>query len=242
MVKKYNIVKDRHDERDLHLELEANHLPTFVDLRQFFGPAFDQGQLGSCTGNGTAGLLGYLENKQKNVWQVFSRLFIYWHEREIEKTINEDAGAMIRDGMKVLQKIGAPLESSWPYNITRFTEKPSAQAEAEAVNHRIKEYHRVTKVSTAKAALASAQPIVMGMLVYDSFESAQVARTGMVPMPHQTEQQLGGHCMLIVGYDDAKQCFIVRNSWGMGWGDKGYCYIPYQFVDSHLIMDMWTGK
>ncbi len=239
---KYLIKKDKDDDRDIVSDLEAKHLPSFVDLRQFFGPVFDQGQLGSCTGNGTAALLGYMENKKISAWQVFSRLFIYWHERQLEGSIDEDAGADIRDGMKVLQKIGAPLESYWPYHIDQFRVQPSAIAEAQATSHKINKYHRVLKLSTAKAALAHGHPIVIGFLVYNSFESEEVARTGIVPMPKADEKQLGGHCVLIVGYDDEKQCFIVRNSWGEGWGDKGYCYLPYQFIESEIIMDMWIAQ
>ena len=60
-------------------------------------------------------------------------------------------------------------------------------------------------------------------------------------MPQANDQQLGGHAVTAVGYDDFKECFIVRNSWGEGWGDKGYFYMPYQYI-SHpmLAQDFWA--
>jgi C1A family cysteine protease len=91
-----------------------------------------------------------------------------------------------------------------------------------------------------KGCLASGFPIVGGFSVYSSFESDQVAKTGIVPMPAKNESQLGGHCVLIVGYDDAKQWFIIRNSWSDTWGAQGYCYMPYAYwTNPSLASDFW---
>ena len=168
---------------------------------------------------------------------------MYYHERLLEGTVNEDSGAEIRDGMKVLQQIGVPPEYLDPYIISHFKNKPSILAEKAAAKYKISKYYRVNTLNDMKLALAEGLPVVIGIAVYDSFESDEVAKTGIVPMPNiNTENLLGGHCMCISGFDDSKQWVITRNSWSTNWGDKGYCYLPYSFIiDSNLTIDMWTG-
>ena len=220
-------------------------LPASVDLRAGCPPVYDQGQLGSCTANAIAGALQFNQIKQK-VKDVFppSRLFIYYNERVIENTVDEDSGAMIRDGIKTVAKEGGPHETLWPYNISKFKTKPSAAAYKDGVKHRAILYQRLTAVDTQfKGCLASGYPFVFGFAVYESFETAAVAKTGVVPMPQAKEQQLGGHAVLAVGYDDASERFIVRNSWGTGWGIDGYFTIPYAYLlDGNLADDFWTIK
>lgn len=241
--KKYPVVKDSHDHRDVHLSYyEGAHYPTKASLRDKMSPVVDQGELGSCTANAMAsGLREYLELKAGKPLTRLSRLYLYWHERQVEGTIDEDAGAEIRDGMRILQKIGVCREDLCPYDISKFTEAPSAEAEQEAKDFKIAGYHRVTSLGGIKYAITHGLPIVIGIQVYASFESEEVAQTGMVPMPQQGEECLGGHAVLIVGYDDEKQLLEVRNSWGEGWGDKGYFYLPYDFLAQGYVMDMWTG-
>jgi C1A family cysteine protease len=181
------------------------------------------GQLVSCTANAIAGAIEFdLKNQpQKTPRDIFnpSRLFIYYNEREIEGTVNTDSGAMIRDGIKTCVKQGAPHETLWPYDIANFTEQPSQPAFDDGLKHRLLSYQRlVQNLNQMKGCLASGYPFVFGFTVYESFESQEVASSGMVPMPSPNEQQLGGHAVLAVGYDDSSQRFIVRNSWGPGWG------------------------
>jgi C1A family cysteine protease len=125
-----------------------------------------------------------------------------------------------------------------------FTDAPTQVAETDAAKYKITEYRRITDVVGLKTALAEGNPVVIGMLLYDSFESDVVARTGIVPVPEKWEQSLGGHAMCVVGYKriNRKDYMIVRNSWGDSWGDNGYCYIPMSFISKKYIMDMWTGK
>jgi C1A family cysteine protease len=248
MLPKYHLVADKHDERDLVFEATRkpkNKLPDSIDLRDKF-PAepFDQGQLGSCTANALVGLREYLEVIDQKPYTHLSRLFLYYFERYIEGTVNEDSGAMLRDGMKVLQKLGVCPELDDEYNIKKFTQKPSDQAIADASQFKIKEYHRITSIKGVQQALVEGQPVAIGFMVYESFESYDVAENGIVPIPKAGEQKLGGHAVLVVGYKNIndKLHFIVRNSWGTDWGDKGYCYIPATFVTKGIIMDMWTGR
>lgn len=221
-------------------------LPKSVDLRSGCSQVVDQGELGSCTANAIAsGLREYWE-KQAGKLTPLSRLWLYWEERNMEGTVNEDAGAFIRDGMKVLQKMGCAPEADWPYDVAKFTEAPPTKATTDAALFKITEYHRVTDLTALKSALAEGYPVVLGIGVYESFESDQVAKTGIVPMPKRGEKLLGGHAVLAVGYkDDANNIgqgvVIVRNSWGRSWGDKGYFYLPYSYFAKY-VTDMWTGK
>jgi C1A family cysteine protease len=218
-------------------------LPSAVDLRAGCPPVYDQGQLGSCTSNAIAGALEFDRIKQQ-MDDVFlpSRLFIYYNERVIEGTVAEDAGAMLRDGIKSVAKQGAPHETLWPYVIARFSAKPSKPAYTDGAKHPALLYQRVQQdLQQMQGCLASGFPFVFGFSVYDSFESAAVTRSGDVPMPRSNEQQLGGHAMLAVGYDESSQRFIVRNSWGASWGRNGYGTMPFQYLlDDNLSADFWT--
>ncbi|WP_052487760.1 C1 family peptidase [Gordoniibacillus kamchatkensis] len=251
-MRKYPLKKEPRDLRDYHF-MSATYvrpadLPEQIDLRPHLSPVVDQGPLGSCTANAiVSGLREYLLLQSRDSFTPLSRLFLYWHERELEGHIGEDSGAYIRDGMKVLQQLGVCPERDYPYRVDHFADRPTVQAETDARAYRIAEYHRVLDLDALKAALAEQQPVVIGLLLYESFESPEVASTGKVPLPRKTrERVLGGHAMLAVGYKNQARgqgYVIVRNSWGEGWGDHGYCYIPYRmFRDPSLMLDMWTGK
>lgn len=222
-------------------------LPSSVDLRPICIPKviYDQGQLGSCTANAWAALAQTLMIKQKpgHSFQP-SRNFIYYNEREIDGTINEDSGAQLADGAKVLSTLGVPAEISWPYEENRWLWKPFDTVYTIAAQHKIdKELNLNQDLYSFKACLASGFPFVGGFTVYESFESNHVARTGVVNLPGSSEQIVGGHAIMVVGYDDANQRFIVRNSWGASWGQAGYFTIPYDyFTNFDLAGDFWTAK
>jgi C1A family cysteine protease len=244
--KRFGWIPDLPDHRD-HVYsaplMIVTALPPKADLRPKCPPVVDQGQLGSCTANaiGNAHLFGQMKQGQPGPF-LPSRLFIYYNERVMEGTVNSDAGAMIRDGIKSVANQGACPEKLWPYQINKFTKKPSAACYKEALKHQALSYSRVTQnLAQMKGCLASGYPFVFGFTVYESFQSAAVAKTGTVPMPGQGEAVLGGHAVLAVGYDDTKLRFIVMNSWGTGWGSKGYFTIPYGYLtDSDLAADFWT--
>lgn len=220
----------------------AAALPASVDLRAQCPPVVDQGQLGSCTANAIAGALQFERLKQKLADFAPSRLFIYYNERAMEGTISSDSGAQIRDGIKSVGKLGDCPETEWPYVISKFKNKPKKSCYTDALKYKAVTYSRLTQsLMELKTCLASGYPFVFGFTVYESFESALVAQTGTVLMPTNSEQVVGGHAVMAVGYSDAGQYFIVRNSWGAKWGMAGYFTLPYAYVaDRNLASDFWT--
>jgi C1A family cysteine protease len=244
-IKRFGWTPDLPDARDYMYsapEAVLTKLPTKVDLRSKMPKVYDQGELGSCTANAIGAAFEFSQVKQGETDFMPSRLFIYYNERAMEGTIDTDSGAMIRDGMKSIAKLGVCTEDTWPYDIPKFTQKPTGKAYTEARKHQALVYRRVLgQLHQMQGCLAQGYPFVFGFAVYDSFMSPEVAKTGEVPLPPRGEQLIGGHAVLAVGYDDSKQAFIVRNSWGPKWGVKGYCFMPYGYLtDSQLARDFWA--
>ncbi len=247
-VKQYGWVPDLPDARD-HMYAAPQRvlttLPAKADLRPQCPPVVDQGALGSCTANAIANAHLFDQSKQKAAQPFLpSRLFIYYNERVMEGTVNSDSGAMIRDGIKSIAKQGVCSEKQWPYTITKFTRKPTPACFKEAEKHQAVSYQRLVQTLTQlKGCLAAGYPFVFGFTVYESFESQTVAKTGVVPMPAASEQVLGGHAVLAVGYDNPSQRFTVMNSWGTDWGMHGFFTIPYSYLtDTDLSSDFWTVR
>ena len=245
---KYGWVPDRPDARDhefLKDVMPVQVIPDSVDLRLQMPTIYDQGPLGSCTGNGIAGIFQYMRKKLGLPDFMPSRLFIYYNERDIEGTVNSDAGAMIRDGIKSINQTGVCNETIWPYDINKFAWKPSADAYADALKHQALIYRKVfnNRAESIRASLANGIPVVFGFTVYESFEQVWQQK-GVMPMPNlQVEKILGGHCVVIVGYMqiNGKMYYICRNSWGTWWGDNGYFYMPEEFITNpNLCSDFWA--
>lgn len=245
--KKYGWVPDIPDKRDFKFcaipSPDGKPLPPSIDLTPGFTPAYNQAELGSCTTNAIGGNYEYEEIKQgkPNVFMP-SRLFIYFNERLMEGTVASDSGAMIRDGIKSVATQGVCSEDMWPYEITAFTNKPSDECYTAALNNKVVQYLRVNRnIHDMKSCLADGYPFVFGFSVYQSFESGEVAQTGLMPMPLPNETLLGGHAVCAVGYDDATERIKVRNSWGTEWGVNGYFFMPYKYItDNDLADDFWT--
>jgi C1A family cysteine protease len=216
-------------------------LPDQVDLRPLCSRVEDQLNLNSCTGNALAGALEFLEKKDKLRVLNLSRLFIYYNERAMEHSVQSDDGAYIRDGIKTLVKLGVCTESKWPYDESSWKAKPHAACYQQALQHQILSYARLQTVDEMRACLAEGYPFVFGFSVYESFESDEVAKSGVLSMPGPDEQQVGGHAVLAVGYDNTQRRFTIRNSWGPKWGMKGYFTMPYEYVGNRdLSDDFWT--
>ena len=237
----YGWKPDLPDKRDKLYKIESfvipdKVLPPLVDLRPKISKIYNQGSLGSCTAQAIAGAIHYI---QPNF--LGSRLFIYYNERRIIGTIKEDSGAMIRDGIKSVVKDGVCPEEIWKYIIEKFTQKPPQKCYRQAEKNQVTKYLRITNLHQMKSCLAQGYPVIFGFSVYESFESEEVAKTGMMSMPKDDEVLVGGHAVLAVGYDDKTKRIIVKNSWGRAWGDKGYFYMPYDYIaDQNLANDFWT--
>jgi len=237
----YGWIPDLPDQRDRvygapYATLQA--LPPSVDLRDGCPPVEDQLALGSCTSFAAGAAIRFARKKQGLPDFVTSHLFLYYNSRR-QKTV--DSGAYLRDVMKSASRLGDCPELEWPYVIDHFDVHPPILCYQDALKDRVLSYQRVIRsLDQMKGCLASGWPFVLGFSVYESFESAQVAQTGVVPMPGPNEAVLGGHAIVCVGYMDDKQQFIFRNSWG-NWADKGYGYIPYAYLmNKGLSSDFWT--
>jgi C1A family cysteine protease len=243
-IQRYGWRPDLPDHRDYYLGRPSvlAVLPPAVDLRAKMPPVVDQGELGSCTANAIAGAHQFEQLRQNENAFAPSRLFIYYNERSIEGDVDQDNGAQIRDGIASIASQGVCPETEWVYDISQFTVKPSDQCYTDALNHTAIQYLRVPQESRSiRACLAFGYPIVFGFTVYESFESQMVASSGVVNMPGPGESVVGGHAVVLVGYDTATQRFIVRNSWGSGWGQAGYFTIPFEYVlNAGLASDFWS--
>lgn len=231
---KYGWKRDIPDFRDFKYGDMATFfhtIPDITNLNDQFSPVENQQTIGSCVANGYVSTLEFLMIKDKKPFKDMSRLFVYYNGRVIEHTVNQDSGLMPRDALKSLVKQGCCTEALWPYNIDLFTNKPPASCYEEAMNYQVLTYARLFTLNQIKNCLASGYPVGFGIPVYESFETEAVAKTGDVPMPERHEKDLGGHFMVLSGYNEKTKMFDFRNSWGTEWGNKGYGRIPYAYID-----------
>lgn len=239
-------VPDLPDQRDLMYSapiMVMKKIPSKIDLRSKCPGVYNQGHLGSCTANALSAAFEFSRKKQRLKDFIPSRLFLYYNERVMIKTVNSDSGAYIRDGIKSLNAKGICPEKAWKYVEEKFTIKPPKKCYDDALKCTVKSYERLnnTSLTQLQSCLSQGYPFVFGFTVYESFMSPAVASTGILPMPKSKEKVAGGHAVMAVGYDDSKQAMIVRNSWGKDWAIKGYFYMPFGYItSSHLCDDFWT--
>lgn len=228
-------------------------LPESVDLRGRFNPIRNQGQQGSCVAFTLTSIYEYTIYRKTKELLDLSEAFLYYNARDIDPNddvnINTDVGSRSNCAIESLRDFGLPLEDKCPYNDKVYNQRPSDEAYEDAKKRLlIKALNVERKADIFKAALAEGYPIQGGFLLCDSFFS-KASIDGYVPMPTESElsaamnpsegevRRHGRHEMAIVGYSDKLQCFIVRNSWGTEWGDAGYCYLPYAYVEDQRMMD-----
>lgn len=236
------------DYRDLELHGEVPSVagvavPRSVDNRQFCDGPWDQSQIGSCTAHGTGMCYVACGHHQGFTVSDPSRLFLYYNARAREGTTRSDSGATCRDATAAVAQFGAPAEALWPYDIAKFARKPPVKAFTEGLKHQGLQYLAVTQSTLPmQQALAAGYCVIVGFSVYDAFESAQVASTGLVDLPKRGERLLGGHCTLLVGYDmDNPRLWLLRNSWGANWGMGGDFRMPETYLTNpKLAGDFWT--
>ena len=246
--RKYGCKKQEVDIRDKKFPkvkfFKAMILPPSVDLRPAMPPVYDQGTIGSCVANSIGANDQYEQIIQK-IPDAFmpSRLAIYYGGRELENNINEDSGMQIRDGIKFVAASGVCPETMWPYDVSKFAQRPPQECYDYAACHTVSEYLSLdnTDITQLKKCLVDGFPFVFGFSVYESFESPAVAASGMMPIPKPHEVYIGEHAILAVGYDDSIKCFIIRNSWGDNWGKNGYFFMPYSIITNpKMASGFWT--
>lgn len=254
-IQRYGYIPDLKDHRDLMARFHSpsiSQIPTFIDLRSKVPYIYDQGSLGSCTANAISANINFELIKQGQKPLMPARLFIYFNERKMEGTINQDSGAQIRDGFSSIANQGVCPETDWPYIVSKFAVQPPANCYTDASKHIVQQYLSLNDNAPAlQDSLAAGFPFVFGFTVYESFESDTVASNGIVPMPKHNESIVGGHAVMGVGYnatnnkiqDVPAQTYIVQNSWGNDWGAKGFFFLPFSYIhNAGLADDFWTVR
>lgn len=204
---------------------------------------YDQHKLNSCSANAIAAALWFEERRTTAPDAPSpSRLFIYYNERAREREIHHNAPVSLRDGYKSVARRGVCPEPMWPYRVAQFARKPPRRCYVAARFVRALTYFRLHRdLDAMRTCLAEKSPFTLGVSVHESFMSARVKHSGVIPLPSRRDRLLGGHAMLVVGYHDASARLIVRNSFGPHWGLDGYCLLPYAFaLDPSLSWDFWT--
>jgi C1A family cysteine protease len=231
-MRNYNLKRDPKDERDfMFSELNLpKQVPSMVDLRRFMPPVVNQGNSGTCQ---TCAVLSIDQYINKYTW-IPSIPFGYYCLHDVEDIDHsEDCGGTLRDTIKTTIKYGVCNSEVWS-NEKDWREKPTDEAYTDGINGNdaLKKYYSVGKdKEQMKQAIADNNLVFIGVEVYPSFESEECLKTGIVPLPSKSEKPLGGHALVVVGYDNTKNWFIIRNSWGTEIGDNGYFFIPYKVWD-----------
>jgi C1A family cysteine protease len=240
-------------------DVSLKSIPPSADLRQWCSPIENQGSLGSCTANAAAGVVEYFEKRAYGKHIDASRLFIYKTTRNL-MGVTGDTGAWLRNTMGALALTGVAPEKYWPYDISKYDTEPLAFTYAVADNYEALKYFchdpigqnvpRATVLERVKLYIAYGIPSMFGFYGFDSFGHSDVA--GGIGFPCPGESAKWGHAIVAVGYDDNKKvkntvcnktttgAFLIRNSWGTGWGDHGYGWLPYQYVLNGYALDFWS--
>jgi len=246
-VKRYGALPDIPDSRDIFTTFPKTvEYYKSADLRKlnFLPEVYDQGELGSSVAHTL--LAAYIfslkkEGIDENENLNLSPQFIYYNQRLIAGTTECDSGASIRDGIKVLERLGVCKEEQYPYNLHFFKDKPVYEAYEYAFKHKHSvQYRRVRLLlEDIMKSISIKLPVLISFTVYNSFEHPDVARTGIMPVPKPGEKIVGHHCVLIVGYDITNKYLLCRNNRGANWGNGGYFWMPFSFVNSRNVSDLW---
>lgn len=246
------LIPDKSDDRDfsfkyventLRLQKNVQEMPKRVDLRRLMSPIRNQGNLGSCTAQAVTALMESVQIELTGDLELaLSPLFLYYNTRKRTGDENEDTGASLRDAIKTASAIGVCGEVEWPYQPGDFTREPTKESYDNTGLLKVCNYYRVGGLSDVKKSLAYTNPVVMGLMLYESFESDEVGTTGIAPLPDlEKEECIGGHAVLAIGYCEKDRTILFRNSWGTEWGKQGYFTVPYEYVSNRdLCIDKWT--
>lgn len=225
-------------------------LPSKVDLRSKLPQVYDQGRLESCIAHASCAAVQFLVPSFMG-----SRLFLWYQARLMEGYASANAGGYLHDCMQVLETLGIPPESEWPYDATQFAVAPPNSTYPSALRHRVLQAVNVPEdIQQMKGCLAAGFPFVIGIKLRTGLmqnvacnggmvNGTFVKGTGMVDLPPTSAASIGGHAVCVVGYDDSMQRWIVRNSWGVNAGDNGHFYFPYDYISTqYLASDLWSVR
>jgi C1A family cysteine protease len=259
---KYNLKKSKDRDTDLLFHdffQKLQPVPSSADLRNGYRSIKDQGKLGACTAFSAVSVMEYLVSKNADL----SELYFYYQERAEDGDIAEDEGSTISRSATVATTVGTCLENLDPYVVADFANTPGSKADTDAPNHKVKTKYKITTIEDILYSVGVLKkPVLIGIDVYESFEN--IGSDGYVPMPNQDEELLGGHALNICGYfyknegilqdvlENVEEkiaklllkkkynglYFIVRNSWSESFGDKGYIYMPVEFLQKYSS-DWW---
>lgn len=222
--------------------------PSRIDWREYCPPIRDQGKLASCTAHACLGLFEYFERRSFGKVVDASRLFVHQTTRRLLQR-NAQPGANLRTTFKAMIRFGVPPEQFWPYDTDKSELEPEPFLFSFAQHGDAIKYVRLDprgsnggeSLMRVKSFLVAGLPCVLGFIVCDS-----ISNDPGIAFPTRHDSVRGGHSVLAIGYDDSyrirstKGALLIQNSWGTAWGDKGYGWLPYAYVEEQLAVDCWT--
>ena len=228
-------------------------LPEFVDLSHWCSPIRNQEPLNSCTACAAIALIEYFQNRNRDQYTNASVLFLYKVARKLMHR-QGDVGASIRETMKAMVLFGIPPEEYWPYEPSKIDEEPSGFCYSYAQNYQTIQYFRLDTpgllasdlLAQIKMTLVAGIPSMFGLTIYSSIYEELNYKRGYIPVPNKKDHVEGGHAVVAVGYDDHKiiqdsvGALLIRNSWGIKWGERGYGWLPYEYILRGLTSDWWS--
>lgn len=226
-----NALRYQQDPRDHRYKLKDINLPNEVDLRSFDSRIEDQGFLGSCTAYAVTSAYEVMTKiLYPEKFSELSELFVYYHSRLFSDELSQDSGSYIRDSLKSVKNYGVCKDLMWPYLIENFSKQPPPQCYLDAARRKIIDYNILFTNNEIQEILANKQPVILGMEIF--YEFFNITKDDpVVKMPGYFAHSSGYHAVSIMGYSTENSSFLIKNSWGNSWGDNGYAWLPYEYVE-----------
>lgn len=218
------------DENDYIYKQNRELVRETVDLREWDGPVESQGTVGSCTGHAITNAFEIQMKKMyPEQYYELSTMFVYYHSRLFRDNLTKDSGAYIKDGLKAVKRYGICKQTLWPYDVDKFDVQPHPDCYVDASRRVVTLYERLYSLTDILEVLNANRPVVTGIRIYESFYNIN-ENNDVLSIPSYSETSVGGHAMVLVGYDISKGQFIAKNSFGDDWGSNGYCWIPFDYI------------